>query len=327
MIPSRLKRSFVALCCGVALVGPAAAACVYRPVTLLVPYPAGGLSDVIARTLNVPLSQQLGQPVLVENLGGAGGSIAAQKALSAPADGHMLFLGSPNEVILTPLANAAVKLRHDQFTLVGPVTVNPLVLLVRKDLPVRSVDELVTYARNPANKPLSYGSVGYGSLYHFAGEELSARVGVQMLHVPYKGGAPLLQDMGSGQVDFTMMPWATMYRGLAQDGRLRIAGWVGPRRDELAPDVPAFGEGTLLKDFEYSTWAGVMVRKETPPATLACLHQALSNVLTQPEIKQAILNTGSRPAAPQSLDESARRLVAEAARFQALAKTIHLQPQ
>lgn len=327
MIPPRISKSFVALCCSAVLAGNAAAACVSKPVTLLVPYPAGGLSDVIARTLNQPLSQQLGQPVLVDNLGGAGGSIAAQKVLSAPADGHMLFLGSPNEVILTPLANAAVKLRHDQFTLVNPVTVNPLVMLVRKDLPVRNIDELVTYARNPANKPLSYGSVGYGSLYHFAGEDLSARIGAPMLHVPYKGGAPLLTDMGAGQVDFTMMPWGTMYRGLEKDGRLRILGWVGSNRDELAPDVPAFGEGTLMKNFEYSTWSGVMVRKETPPATLSCLHQALTAVLTQPEVKKAILDTGSRPAAPQSLDESARKFSAEAARFQALAKSIQLQPQ
>lgn len=329
MIRFCLKASLLALCSATTLLAaPAAgAACVSRPVTLMVPYPAGGLSDVIARSIHLSLSKQLGQPVLVENLGGAGGAIAAQKVLAAPADGHMVFLGSPNEVILTPLANAAVKLRHDQFRLLGPVTFNPMVLLARKDLPAQSIDELITLARTPGGKPLSYGSVGYGSLYHFAGEDLSTRVGVAMLHVPYKGGAPLLQDMGAGLVDFTMMPWATMYRGLADQGRLKILGWVGPRREKFAPEAPAFAEGRLLKDFEYSTWAGLMVRKETPDATAVCLHQALTTTLEQPEVQQAILSTGSMPAAARTLDESAKQFAAEAARFQALAKRINLQPQ
>lgn len=320
-------RLAAAAVCAMALSASAQPLCVSKPVTLLVPYPAGGLSDVIARSINQPLSKLLGQPVLVDNLGGAGGSIAANKVLAAPADGHMLFLGSPNEVILTPLASAAVKLKYDQFTLIGQVTVNPLILLVRKELPVNSVDELITYARNPANKSLSYGSVGYGSLYHFASEDLAARTGTTMLHVPYKGGAPLVQDLGAGLVDFTMLPWATMYRGMADQGRLKIVAWVGSRRESFAPDVPAFAEGKLLKDFEYSTWAGLMVRKETPAATASCLHKALSATLEQPEVQKAILATGSKPAATRTLDESARQFAAEATRFQTLAKAIKLEPQ
>ncbi len=133
--------------------------------------------------------------------------------------------------------------------------------------------------------------------------------------------------MGANLVDFTMMPWATMYRGLADQGRLKILGWVGPHREALAPEVPAFGEGKLLPGFEYATWAGLMVRKETSNATAACLHQALAATLQQPEVQQAILATGSKPAAPRSLEESAREFTAEAVRFQALAKSINLQPQ
>jgi tripartite-type tricarboxylate transporter receptor subunit TctC len=199
--------------------------------------------------------------------------------------------------------------------------------LARKNIAVQSLDELIAYARNPANKSLSYGSVGYGSLYHFASEDLAARTGTSMLHVPYKGGAPLLQDLGAGLVDFAMLPWATMYRGLAEQGRLKIIGWVGPRRESLAPDVPAFGEGTLLKDFEYATWAGLMVRKETPSATASCLHRALTAALEQPEVQKAILATGSKPAVPHTLEESARQFAAEATRFQSLAKAIKLEPQ
>ncbi len=169
--------------------------------------------------------------------------------------------------------------------------------------------------------------MGYGSLYHFAGEDLAARTGANLLHVPYKGGAPLIQDLGAGQVDFSMLPWASMYRGLAEQGRLKIVGWVGPRREEFAPEVPAFGEGKQLKDFEYATWAGLMVRKETPAATVSCLQKALNATLEQPEVKKAILATGSKPAPARTLDESARRFSSEAARFQALARSIKLEPQ
>lgn len=310
-----------------AYTGDADAACVTRPVTIMVPYPAGGLSDVIARNINLSLSKQLGQPVLIDNLGGASGSIAAQKVLSSPPDGQMIFMGSPNEVILAPLANAAIKLRHDQFRLLGPLTFHPLVAIVRKDLPVKSIDELVTYARDPANKPLSYGSVGFGSLFHFAGEDLAHRTKTSMLHVPYKGGAPLLQDIGANLVDFAFLPWGTMFRGLADQGRLKIIGVASPGRETLIPDVPPFGESKLLKDFEYTTWAGLMVRKDTPEKTVACLHEALAATLGQPEVRQAIVATGSRPAAPQSLEESARLLAGEATRFQQLARTIKLEPQ
>jgi len=326
--PSSLRSiASLALAAFCAIQAHASDACVSKPVTLVVPYPAGGLSDVIARTLHSALSRQLNQPVLVENLSGASGSIAANKVLSAPADGHTVFLGSPNEVILAPLANAAIKLRHDQFRVLNPVTYNPLVLLARRDLPAQNVDELIALARTPGNKPLTYGSVGYGSLYHFAGEDLAEQTRAPLTHVPYKGGAPLLQDLGGGVLDFVMLPWGTMYRGMAEQGRLKIMGWVAPQRDALAPDVPAFGEGKLLKGFEYSTWAGLMVRKETPAATLACLHQALATVLNQSEIQQALAGTGSRPAKPQTLETSARQFDAEALRFQALAKRVNLQPQ
>ncbi len=121
-----------------------------KPVTLMVPYPAGGVSDVIARTLNVSLAKHLGQPVIVENLGGASGAIAAQKVLNAPADGHIIFQGGPNELILAPLANAAVKYKSEEFRLVQMITINPMAVLARKDLPVNNGDELVAYAKKSA---------------------------------------------------------------------------------------------------------------------------------------------------------------------------------
>ena len=137
------------LALGMALAGsPGFAADPYptKPVTLMVPYPPGGLSDSIARALSTPLGKALGQPVIVENLGGVSGALAAQKLLNTPADGSMIFLGSPGELILPPLANAAIKYRTEDFRMLTQLTVNPLVLVARKDLPANTVDELVALA-------------------------------------------------------------------------------------------------------------------------------------------------------------------------------------
>ena len=158
-----------------------------KPVTLMVPYPAGGLSDVVARMVNVPLGKQLQQPVIVENVGGVSGAIAAQKVLSAPSDGYYFFQGSPNELILSPLANAAVKFKSEDFRMVQTVGAAQIAFLARKDIPVNTVDEFIDYARKMAKegKPVTYASVGQGSFYHLLGEHLSKVTGIEMTHVPY----------------------------------------------------------------------------------------------------------------------------------------------
>lgn len=184
-----------------------------KPVTLMVPYPAGGLSDVIARTVNNTLAKQLGQPVIVENLGGASGSIAATKVLNQPSDGHVVFQGSPNELILAPLALSAVKFKSEDFRLVNMIATAQIGFLTRGNLPVNNIDEFVEYARKQAQqgRPITYASVGPGSFYHLLGEHLSKVTGIPMVHVPYKGGAPAEQDLISGQVDIFMSPLGTKH--------------------------------------------------------------------------------------------------------------------
>ncbi len=187
-------RTLLGLTAGSLLVAGAALAQSWpaKTVGLMVPYPAGGPSDAIARIFNAQLGKELGQQVLVENLGGVSGALAAQKVLAAPADGHLVFQGSPNEVILAPLANAAVKLKAEDFRLVHPVADAVMVFVTRKDLPVNTVDDLIALARKSPDKPLSYGSVGVGSLYHLILENVQAETGIKLTHIPYKGNAPLL---------------------------------------------------------------------------------------------------------------------------------------
>ena len=235
-----------------------------KPVNLMVPYPAGGPSDAIARIVSTSFAKELGQTVIVENLGGASGAIAAQKVLAAPADGYYVFQGSPNEVILAPLANASIKVKAEDFRLVAPIADATMVVLTRKDLPVNNIDELIALARKSKDKPLSYGSVGVGSLYHFIVENMQQVAGIKATHVPYKGNAPLLQDIGGGQVDFAVLVYSAAMGDMAEHGRLKVIGQLGAQRSELLKNVPTVSEGKELRNFQYKTWTGFMVPKNTP---------------------------------------------------------------
>jgi tripartite-type tricarboxylate transporter receptor subunit TctC len=298
-----------------------------KPVTLMVPYPAGGPSDAVARIFFNPLGKELGQQVLVENLGGVSGALAAQKVLSAPADGYMVFQGSPNEVILSPLANAAVKLKTEDFRLVHPVSDAVMVFVTRKDLPASSVDELIALARQSGDKPLTYGSVGIGSLYHLILENVQAATGVKLAHVPYKGNAPLLQDIGGGQVDFAVLVYSAAMGALAEQGRLKVIGQLGAQRSELLKNVPAVSESQALKNLSYKIWTGFMVPKSTPEDTVVRLHAAIGRTLQDPAVRAQLAAQTQVPSAPMTLPEAAKFFDAETARYRALAKQINLQPQ
>lgn len=298
-----------------------------KPVNLMVPYPAGGPSDATARIFTVPLGKELGQQVLVENLGGVSGAMAAQKVLAAPADGYYIFQGSPNEVILSPLANAAVKLKAEDFRLVHPVADAVMVFVARKDLPANSVDELIALARKSPEKPLSYGSVGVGSLYHLILEKVQQDTGIKLMHAPYKGNAPLLQDIGGGQVDFAVLVYSAAMGALAEQGRLKVIGQLGAERSELLKNVPTANEGKELRNFAYKTWSGFMVPKTTPDEVVQKLHKAIGATLKDPAVRTQ-LAAQTQVASPQmSLAESAKFFEAETARYREIAKSIHLQPQ
>ncbi len=298
-----------------------------KPVNLMVPYPAGGPSDAIARIFFSPLGKELGQQVLVENLGGVSGALAAQKVLAAPADGHFIFQGSPNEVILSPLANAAVKLKTEDFRLVHPVADAVMVFVVRKDLPVNSVDELIALARKSADRPLTYGSVGMGSLYHLILENVQAQTGVKLAHVPYKGNAPLLQDIGGGQVDFAVLVYSAAMGALAEQGRMKVIGQLGAQRSELLKNVPTASESQSLKNFSYKIWTGFMVPKNTPEDVVVRLHTAIGKTLQDPAVRAQLALQTQQAAAPMTLAESAKFFETETARYRAIARQINLQPQ
>jgi tripartite-type tricarboxylate transporter receptor subunit TctC len=300
-----------------------------KPVNLMVPYPAGGLSDVIARLVNAPLGKQLNQPVIVENLGGASGAIAAQKVLSAPNDGYYIFQGSPNELILSPLANAAVKFKSEDFRLVQTIGAAQIAFLARKDLPVNTVDEFIDYARKQARegKPVTYASVGPGSFYHLLGAHLSKVTGIEMIHVPYKGGAPANQDLIGGQVDIYLAPFGKMYTDLAKDNKIKILSMLNSERLEGVKQFPAISESKQLKNFAFTIWTGYFVKKDTPEPVVQTLHKALTEVLNDPSVRTGLETNSLLVSKPLPLAELNKVYTDGTKQFRDIAKSINLQPQ
>ena len=323
-------RRVAATLAGLALAGSALAqAFPTKPVTLMVPYPAGGPSDAVARSLNNTLGKHLGQAVVVDNLGGATGGIAAQKVLGAPSDGYMVFQGSPNELILSPLANLAVKFKSEDFRLVQMIESTHIALVVRPDLPASNADELVAYARKQAaaGKPITYASVGPGSFYHLLGEHLSKVTGIPMVHVPYKGAAPANQDLLGGRVDIFLAPYGKNYEEFHKQGKLKVLAMLNRERMEGVKEYPAISESQTLKDFTFNTWSGLFVKKDTPEPVVQALHKAMSETLGDPQVR-ANLEANSRvPAKPQSLAAVSKVYADGTAQFRAIVKSIGLQPQ
>jgi tripartite-type tricarboxylate transporter receptor subunit TctC len=300
-----------------------------KPVTLMVPYPAGGGSDVLARSVNTALGKELGQPVLIENLGGASGSIGAQKVLSAPSDGYYLYQGSPNELILAGLSNNAVKFKPEDFRAVQIIGNSPMAILVRQELPVNSADELVAYADKVAKqgKPLTYASVGIGSLYHLLGEQISKQTGIPMTHVPYKGIADVVRDLVGNQVDMIITPYATQQVTMAKQGRFKFIAALSATRQKNLPDVPSVDEGKALKGFHHSIWNGYFLKKDTPENIVQAFHKAIINTFTDPAIKTSLEAQGGELAKPLSLEQTNKVYVDGVNQFRAIAKSINLQAQ
>lgn len=300
-----------------------------KAVTLMVPYPAGGLSDVIARTVNNTLSKNLGQPVIVENVGGASGSIAAQKLLNAPSDGQIIFQGSPNELILAPLAISAVKFKSEDFRLVQMISTAQIGFLARKDLPVNNVDEFLDYARKEAQagRPITYASVGPGSFYHLLGEHLSKTTNIAMTHVPYKGAAPANQDLLGGQVDIFLAPFGKAYEELQKQGKLKVLAMLNNERLESVKDYPAISESKSLKTFTFNIWTGYFVKKDTPEPIVQVIHKAISEALSDPTVLSGLDANNQLVVKPLTLQSAAKAYTDGTAQFRAIAKSINLQPQ
>jgi tripartite-type tricarboxylate transporter receptor subunit TctC len=303
-----------------------------KPLTLLVPYPAGGLSDVIARMVERPLSKAINQTVIVDNLGGAGGSIAAQKVLSAPADGTQVYQGSPNELILTPLALKSVKYTSEDWRMVQIIGSFPMAVLARKGLEANTIDELVALAKkaDAAGKPLTYASVGVGSLYHVIGEHFAQSIGAKMVHVPYKGIAPAQQDLAGNLVDVAFFVVDSRLPSFVEKGMFKVLATMaqpGKPEAKFLEQYPSINESKAVGDFAFDTWTGYFVPKGTPEPTVQALNKALATAMLDAEARRKLEDLGGRVPPMMSVADAQKEYERQTARFRTIAKSIKLEAQ
>lgn len=298
-----------------------------KTITLLVPFPAGGQADAVARAIAPALQKELGQTVIVDNAAGVGGALGTQKVLGAVADGHTLMFGTPIELMQTPMAVAGVKYKPQDFRMVGPVASTYLMMIVRPDLPVASVSDFVALAKKSGDKELTYGSVGRGSAYHLVAERFAHDTGIKMLHVPYKGAQQLITDLAGGQIDMAFLALGGPVPGLLQTGKFKAIGFTAPSRHPSFPNTPTLDESKLVKDFNFDLWGALMVAKSVPEPVTARLSAALNQALKQPQLRKNLEATGVQPAEPLDLAQAAGFYASEIARYQRIGKAIDLQPE
>jgi len=276
-----------------------------KPLALVVPYPAGGASDVSARIFAESIGKSVQQQVIVENYGGGTGLIGAAKVLSAPADGYTFFHGGAGDVFLTPMLNPAARYKPQDFVQAAPLSEANIVLMVRNGIAAKTLDEFLEFAKTRKDQPLTYATVGIDSFYHLMGDALANRLKLPFLHVPYKGGAPALQDLAGGQVDFAILAYQASFDAMQQQGRLRVLSSFSKTLPAALKHIPLISQSKLVPDFEYTIGGGYFVKKGTPPERIAVLRQAIGEALAKPEIRAKLELEGRNVANPIATQQQA----------------------
>jgi len=321
---SRPLSSCVTLAlCGLAWSAGAALADVYpsKPITLVVGYPPGGSTDLTGRALGLELSQRLGVPVVIENVGGAGGAIGAQKVANAAPDGYTLLVGANNEVAISRLVNPSVRYDLKDFTPIGLVASQPLVLVASPTAGVKNANDLLALLKKNPGK-FSYGSSGVGTSLHLAGEMVKQQGGVFMTHVPYRGVAPLTNDLLGGNIEFGMFVLSSALPYI-RSGKMVALGTTEAKRSAITPDVPALGESPALKGLDISVWFALLGPARLPEPVQARLKRALAEILQSPDFRKKMEASSSVvPAVPVDLD---RFLVTETAKYQKIVQFANIK--
>ncbi|MEG2999868.1 MAG: tripartite tricarboxylate transporter substrate binding protein [Comamonas sp.] len=265
-----------------------------KPITLIVPFSAGGNVDFQARLIGQKLGERLGQSVIVDNVPGAGGVLGVAKAINAKADGYTIVMGFDGPVSVAQLVNKAVKYDAERDLLaIGQVSVAPVVLMARPGLPAKNMAELIALAKAQPGK-ITYGTSGVGTVLHLAMERLQERARIRLVHVPYRGVAQVTSEVMGGQVDLGIL-MTTGATPLVQQGKLQALGVTSAKRIESIPNVPAFAETPVFKGLEINTWTGLFAPKGTPAAVVTRLAAELGAVLQQPDVQQRLKDGGATP--------------------------------
>ena len=320
------RRDFITLIGGAAAAFPfgARAQADYpaRPITLIVPYAAGGGNDVLARGVAEPMGKTLGQAVVIENHGGAGGSLGTRQVAKSAPDGYTLGLGGTGTLAVDPTLypNVGYDPRKD-FAPVGLIATSPLIILVNPSLPAHNVQELIALAKKQPGK-LNYASAGRGSGIHLGTVLFALTAGIELTHIPYKGSGPALTDLLGGHVAlyFSSLPPAI---GLVKEGKLRALGVTGLKRSPIFPDVPTVAEQGL-PGFEAVLHYGIVAPAGTPRGIVDKLNAALRTALNSDEVHKRIATEGAEPL-PTTPDQYAADIDREETKWSALVEKAGLK--
>jgi tripartite-type tricarboxylate transporter receptor subunit TctC len=293
-----------------------------RPVHVVVGFAAGSASDIIARLVGEKLSQSLGHPFVIENRGGAGGTVGAEVVARAPADGYTLLLsGSQDAVAATLYDKLSYNFLRD-FAAVASIARGPLVLVVHPSFAATTVPEFIAYAKAHPRE-INYGSAGVGTVAHMGGALFEVDAGVQMVHIPYRGLAPALTDLMSGRLQavFSTMPPAVPH---VRAGRLRALAVTSAARSEAFPDLPTVGD--FVPGYEASLVQGLSAPKEVPADVVDTLSKAVAMAVADPQIKARLADLGTVPAPMISVDYG-EYLAKETEKWAKVIKTAGLKPE
>ena len=297
-----------------------------RPLTMIVPFPAGGATDVLARILSERMKGILGQPIVVENVGGAAGTIALGKIVRSADDGYTLSIGTSTTHMLT---GGMYELPFDLLNDLDPVIMigsEPLLIVAKKDLAANNLKELIAWLKDNPDKA-SVGIAGVGATGHLAGIAFQKETGTSFEFVPYRGNAPGRQALAAGQIDFMIEP-SSNFPALVKAGTIKAIAVTSPERVDSYPDTPTAMESGL-PNFQASLWYGLWVRHGTPPAVIEKLNAAMRTTLADPEIAGKLATLGIRitPAARQTPDVLRAFQKAEAERWWPIIKAANIKQQ
>ncbi len=326
-MPSNSLLRRTALACGllIAATGSAladdAASYPNRAITMIVGYPAGGSTDLVGRFVADGLASRLGQPVVVENLGGAGGAIGAQKAVKATPDGYTLFVGANNGLAIARLINKSIKYSIGDFTPIGMIGSQPMVLVASQKAGVKTAAEFsALVAKNPGK--FSYGSSGVGTALHLAGEMIKEQGKLHMTHIPYRGVAPLTTDLVGNNIEFGMF---VLSSGLPQirAGKVIALGTTEAKRSAITPDIPALSELPQYKNVDINVWFALMAPKGLPAPVAAKVKKALDETMASPEFRKKMEEAGSVVADPKT--DAGKYINAEIAKYTKIVQFAHIE--
>jgi tripartite-type tricarboxylate transporter receptor subunit TctC len=295
-----------------------------KPIRILVPYPAGGTTDLMARALQEPMRKALGQAVIVENKPGASGIIAAREVMRTAADGHTLLFINSGVVAVTPFVvkDAGFDGVKD-FAPIALVSTAPLVLVVNGSLPVSDLKSFIDYVKKP-NNPIDFASAGIGSFGHLASELFAQSVGVKMTHVPYKGQAPTTQAVAAGEVKMLMTTSSSAMNGFIASGKLKLLGVTSPEPSPLVPGTPSIASS--LPGYNAETWFGFIANAGTPPELAARLNEVINQALEAQDIRERFATYGVL-AKPVSIKKLADLIAEDVARWGAVVRTNNIRAE